>query len=78
MKRESTNFREMDMKNADKITQSKAADTASQAASTLDKTHAMIATAAYYRAECRGFAEGCDQEDWLAAEAEIEQRLRQG
>ncbi len=37
----------------------------------------MIATAAYCKAECRGFAEGCEQEDWLAAEAEIDQRLKQ-
>ena len=33
--------------------------------------HDMIATVAYYRAECRGFAEGCELEDWLAAEAEM-------
>lgn len=34
----------------------------------------MIAIAAYYRAEHRGFAPGCELEDWLAAEAEIEAR----
>lgn len=28
----------------------------------------MIATAAYYRAEARGFAPGCEMDDWLAAE----------
>lgn len=32
----------------------------------------MIATAAYYRAERRGFAPGAELEDWLAAEAEID------
>ena len=32
----------------------------------------MIAEAAYYRAEKRGFAPGHDLDDWLAAEAAIE------
>ena len=32
----------------------------------------MIREAAYYRAERRGFAEGGEIEDWLAAEREIE------
>lgn len=36
----------------------------------------LIATAAYYRAERRGFAPGCELEDWCAAEAEIDQRLK--
>ena len=36
----------------------------------------MIAVAAYYRAERRGFAPGRELEDWLAAEAEIEAQLR--
>ncbi len=31
----------------------------------------MIATAAYYKAEARGFTAGDDQQDWLDAEAEI-------
>jgi hypothetical protein len=31
----------------------------------------MIAEAAYYRAERRGFAPGFELEDWLAAEREI-------
>ncbi len=34
--------------------------------------HQMIAEAAYYRAECRGFESGCELDDWLAAEAEID------
>ena len=33
---------------------------------------ARIAEAAYYRAERRGFAEGHEIEDWLAAESEID------
>lgn len=35
----------------------------------------MIAIAAYYRAERRGFAPGYELEDWLAAEVEIETQL---
>jgi hypothetical protein len=31
----------------------------------------MIAEAAYYRAEQRGFAPGRELDDWIAAEAEI-------
>ncbi|MBZ0132784.1 MAG: DUF2934 domain-containing protein [Rhodocyclaceae bacterium] len=30
-----------------------------------------IATAAYYKAEARGFMAGREMDDWLAAEAEI-------
>jgi hypothetical protein len=33
---------------------------------------ALIATAAYYRAEKRGFAPGHETEDWLAAESEVD------
>ena len=33
---------------------------------------AMIAEAAYYRAEARGFEAGHELEDWLAAESEID------
>ncbi|MEQ1854925.1 MAG: DUF2934 domain-containing protein [Longimicrobiales bacterium] len=36
----------------------------------------LIAVAAYYRAERRGFVPGCDIGDWLEAEAEIEQVAR--
>ncbi len=38
----------------------------------------MIATAAYLRAERRGFAPGHETEDWLEAEAEIDRRLACG
>lgn len=34
--------------------------------------HSMIATAAYYRAEQRGFKTGSEMQDWLEAEAEID------
>ncbi|MHB1180383.1 MAG: DUF2934 domain-containing protein [Sulfuricella sp.] len=39
------------------------------------KHHFMIAEAAYYRAECRGFLGGDPVADWLEAEAEIEAML---
>lgn len=35
------------------------------------KLHAMVAEAAYYRAQRRGFAPGHELEDWLQAEAEL-------
>ena len=40
-----------------------------------DERLAMIAESAYYRAERRGFIPGCDLEDWLAAEAEVDTLL---
>ena len=36
---------------------------------------ALIAEAAYFRAEKRGFAPGNETGDWLAAEAEVDARL---
>jgi hypothetical protein len=35
----------------------------------------MVAVAAYYRAEQRGFSGGSEVEDWLAAEADVERLL---
>ena len=43
-----------------------------------DTRRAMIAQAAYLRAERRGFATGGEVEDWLAAEAEVDALLRAG
>jgi hypothetical protein len=40
-----------------------------------EERHAMIAVAAYFHAEARGFAPGLELEDWLAAEREIEHAL---
>ena len=37
---------------------------------------AMIAQAAYYRAEKRGFQPGPESEDWVQAEAEVRARLQ--
>ena len=41
-----------------------------------DERRRMIAEAAYYRAERRGFTAGREVDDWLAAEREISQRLQ--
>ena len=38
--------------------------------------HEMIAEAAYRRAEQRGFRGGSPEQDWYAAEAEVEELLR--
>jgi hypothetical protein len=35
----------------------------------------MIAEAAYFRAQLRGFLPGHEIEDWLAAEAEVDRQL---
>lgn len=40
-----------------------------------EKRAALIAEAAYFRAERRGFAPGHETEDWLAAENDIDSRL---
>jgi hypothetical protein len=40
-----------------------------------DVRRAMIAEAAYLRAERRGFAAGGEHEDWMAAEAEVDRLL---
>ncbi len=42
---------------------------------TPDVRRGMIAESAYLRAERRGFAPGHEDEDWLAAEAEVDQLL---
>jgi DUF2934 family protein len=41
-----------------------------------EERHQMIALAAYYRAEQRGFVNGDPLRDWLEAEAEVMMRLR--
>jgi hypothetical protein len=37
--------------------------------------HELISEAAYFRAERRGFADGGEFDDWLAAEREVDARL---
>jgi hypothetical protein len=41
-----------------------------------DERHQMVALAAYYRAEQRGFVNGDPLRDWLEAEAEVTMRLQ--
>jgi len=41
----------------------------------LEERNRMVAEAAYYKAEHRGFAEGSPLEDWLAAETQIDAML---
>jgi len=40
-----------------------------------EQRHRMIEEAAYFFAEHRGFCEGFELDDWLAAEAEVNQKL---
>jgi Protein of unknown function (DUF2934) len=47
----------------------------SPAAASPDR-HACIAEAAYFRSKQRGFSPGGEIEDWLAAEQEVDRRLR--
>lgn len=41
-----------------------------------EERHHLISTAAYFIAARRGFIPGAELEDWLEAEAEIEEKLR--
>lgn len=43
-----------------------------------DRRRALIARAAYFRAEKRNFAPGYEHEDWLAAESEVDTELTLG
>ncbi|HWA14685.1 MAG TPA: DUF2934 domain-containing protein [Burkholderiales bacterium] len=40
-----------------------------------EEWHDMVSTAAYYRAQARGFENGSADEDWFEAEAELRERL---
>jgi hypothetical protein len=42
-----------------------------------DEWHDMVATAAYFRAEARGFQGGSEDEDWFEAEAQLREQLAQ-
>jgi Protein of unknown function (DUF2934) len=39
---------------------------------------ARVAEIAYFKAQSRGFAPGHAEEDWLAAEAEVDEQLKNG
>jgi hypothetical protein len=60
------------MKSTAKKHESKAAeDCTSEPSSGAPDHNERIATAAYYKAEARGFTPGQEMDDWLAAEAEL-------
>jgi hypothetical protein len=42
---------------------------------TPEELYRLIAEAAYYRAQRRGFSPGHEQQDWIEAEAEVMTRL---
>jgi hypothetical protein len=48
---------------------------AKEAPITPEMRYQMICEAAYYRAEQRGFTNGDPEQDWIEAEAEVDQRL---
>ena len=56
----------------------KASESAASKGTTVseDARRAMIAQSAYLRAERRGFTPGYEEEDWLAAEAEVDALLK--
>lgn len=43
-----------------------------------ERRRALIAEAAYFRAQRRGFAPGFETEDWLSAESEVDTALTAG
>jgi len=59
-------------------TQTKSNKTESETHLSDEQRRQYIEVAAYHRAEKRGFDCTCDQENWLAAEAEIERLLAEG
>ena len=61
-----------------KATRAAKAKAPQRAAVSTEDRHAMIAEAAYLRAERRGFAPGHENEDWLAAEVEVDALLKLG
>lgn len=61
-----------------KATRAAQAKSPPRAAVSADDRRAMIAEAAYLRAERRGFAPGHETEDWLAAEVEVDVLLKIG
>jgi Protein of unknown function (DUF2934) len=61
-----------------KATRAAPAKSTSRAAVSADDRRAMVAEAAYLRAERRGFAPGHETEDWLAAEVEVDVLLKIG
>ena len=67
-------------RSATRAARSKRAPSAVTTATPIDQDlrRALIAKAAYYRAEHRGFGAGCETDDWLAAELEVDTALTLG
>jgi hypothetical protein len=68
-------------RNTRKTTSNKPVRKASSSTAALidpERRRALIAEAAYFRAESRGFAPGHEAEDWLAAELEVDTALTVG
>ena len=64
---------------AAKSTESEAAtQTASVPALNAEERQKLIAQAAYFRAEKRGFAPGCELQDWIEAEVEVLRLIGRG
>ena len=59
-----------------RVRKAAAAKTPARVTISEDVRRGMIAEGAYLRAERRGFAPGHEEEDWLAAEAEVEALLK--
>jgi hypothetical protein len=68
------------MSNAEEAEPSSAADRNSAPGQSFDATtrHSMIAEAAYYRAERRGFAPGGEIQDWCEAESSVDDSFSRG
>ncbi|MDE1923387.1 MAG: DUF2934 domain-containing protein [Gammaproteobacteria bacterium] len=74
VRRKSSRFEEVPMHSQPTSTAA-AADASAAPGRDHPDRHAMIREAAYRLAEARNFAPGRELEDWLAAEAEVDQRL---
>jgi len=60
-----------------KKTTRRKASAASSPSIDADFRRQLVAAEAYFRAERRGFAAGKEFDDWIAAEAAVDSRLRQ-
>ncbi|MGV8933935.1 MAG: DUF2934 domain-containing protein [Gallionellaceae bacterium] len=65
----------LESKTAKKIAVKKPASVKKSATVTPEQRYQMIATAAYFLAESRGFAGGYEMQDWISAEAATDAKL---
>jgi len=59
------------------MTSSQSSEKSSKLVVTAEQRSQMIRELAYLKAELRGFSDGSPEQDWLAAELEIDNRLAQ-